>query len=487
MNSESPSTNSPQTRIAVPLSRSLCPVASWVQQIAEKHLYAALSTTRKGDAELFEGWIAEMARDDKPMARAHHVRRLWAHGHCDHPERGDGVSSDLDLAILDRLLRLFPNLQSIGWTGQRPVDDASTNVEGRRTQLNLGSVRQSLLSLPEPTPPRAPGDLHLATAYFWQHEDFERVDLPETGKPVVHPLSWESSTQCKIAQRHLYAVVATDSKAGADMIRRWIQEIVQDGQGSAIARSRASHVRQLWIEASSPSESREVYHLRDLKLNQDFLAKLLLLFPNLESLCWTRVSRDRTWRLKEVHIRKALAILSSRFPDASAQTDSGRSGPSSIKALGLTVNVPLNLNFYESDGTTTDTVTHLRIHSYTGIKPGEEFLQYRNLTHLSIGTDHPNVVVCVLLSDTQREFKHLKMFVIELNHEFLRVYGEMCLGGVGKQRARGYPTFAVMRTASLRDDWEREVFGGESIWDRARAFTRELELQDWAVPRVFDC
>ncbi|EIN04369.1 hypothetical protein PUNSTDRAFT_138765 [Punctularia strigosozonata HHB-11173 SS5] len=107
-------------------ARTLCLVAPWTQRLAQPHLYATIATHRKGDAALFDGWLAETTQRRAPAPRSHHVRRLWldGYGEVDPPFHQIDVRAGipLDPTLLANLRQIFPNLQSVGWAGRRCPD-----------------------------------------------------------------------------------------------------------------------------------------------------------------------------------------------------------------------------------------------------------------------------------------------------------------------------------------------------------------------------
>ncbi|EIN04352.1 hypothetical protein PUNSTDRAFT_47594 [Punctularia strigosozonata HHB-11173 SS5] len=294
---------------------------------------------------------------------------------------------------------------------------------------------------------------------------------------TAYNLCLVSSWTRRIAECHLYAVIIANDhdKPSAGLIRRWIADIMEGGRKGAIARTRAGHVRQLWIDSFYPSGANPAYRLHELYLHEPFLSSRLLLFPNLESIGWAQ-RRNAIWLWKEI------AAFASRLPAETTEKDETLAR-TRRKELHVTVDFKaVSLHHYSPiTPTSVDAITHLRIHHLTEyLAPNSVLATYRSLTHLSMATRAATGELLVnshsLAAPT---FAHLKMHVIELPQKGSGSQGQECLREIKMQRARGYPIFAVMQMASLHDDWEREASGGDSIWQRARTFASALERQNW--------
>ncbi|EIN04353.1 hypothetical protein PUNSTDRAFT_138751 [Punctularia strigosozonata HHB-11173 SS5] len=250
--------------------------------------------------------------------------------------------------------------------------------------------------------------------------------------------------------------------------------IAEGGRDSAIARTRAGYVREIWVESWFGTGGNLVNHLHETHLDEPLLANLLLLFPSLRSVgCTQRPGASR--------LRTELQSFASRVAGTHEQSESATR--TRRKELHLTVDFrPVSLHRYSLATTTSvDAITHLRLyHLAEDRSPSSMLASYRSLTHLSMtvatsewhGRAH---------SPTAPTFAHLKMHVVELRSEGSDSENERYLREIKKHRARGYPMFTAMRTGSLRDDWEREAFEGDSIWKRARDFTSALERRDWEL------
>lgn len=302
-----------------------------------------------------------------------------------------------------------------------------------------------------------------------------------TDRRAAHNFCLVSSWTRQIAERSLYTVIIADihERGHLDLIIHWIAVIAEGGHGSEVARTRAGYVRELWVESWFGTGGNLVNHLHETRLDEPLLANLLLLFPCLRSVGWTQ-------RRGASRLRTELKSFASRVAGTHGQSESVTR--TRRKELHLTVDIrPVSLHRYSVATTTSvDAITHLRVyHLAEDRSPSSMLASYQSLTHLSItvatsewhGQAH---------SPTAPTFAHLKMHVVELPSEGSHSENQRYLREIKKQRARGYPMFAAMRTGSLRDDWEREAFGGDSIWKRAREFTSALERRNWELPHDLD-
>lgn len=148
---------------------------------------------------------------------------------------------------------------------------------------------------------------------------------------TAYNLCFVSSWTRQIAERYLYAVIIANDhdKPSAGLIRRWIADIMEGGRKAAIARMRAGHVRQLWIDSFYPSGANPANRLHELYLHEPFLSSLLLLFPNLESIGWAQ-------RRNAIRLWKEIAAFASCAPAEAAEKDETPAG-TRRKELHVTV------------------------------------------------------------------------------------------------------------------------------------------------------
>ncbi|EIN03391.1 hypothetical protein PUNSTDRAFT_147063 [Punctularia strigosozonata HHB-11173 SS5] len=302
-----------------------------------------------------------------------------------------------------------------------------------------------------------------------------------TNTRTAYAICLVASWATQIAETHLYALIQTHYKEGADLVRRWLEET---GQGKVPQRAR--YVRWLWVEASFEGSKDTIVRRLELEFNPALLTNLIRLFPNLQSIGWTQRHEsgyNELWRLRNHQLRTYL--LSSRLDSLPDEADGDVHG---LNPLHLALSSRSEIYVAQTPPDTPsilDRVTHLRLNSYAWTLPNPPLGYYRNSTHLSIASDGGGSEMLVLFSGLfVCRLPKLEMYVIEMFERCTRESWVSCLKRVKERRSKGLPVFVMMRPDSLREDWEGEWLGGEgrSVWTRARVFTSEREQEDWAPP-----
>ncbi|EIN04370.1 hypothetical protein PUNSTDRAFT_47601 [Punctularia strigosozonata HHB-11173 SS5] len=306
-----------------------------------------------------------------------------------------------------------------------------------------------------------------------------------------------------LAERHLYATIKTEYKGDAKLLERWLAEMRKTRK----APPGAEHVRNLWIAfrytKPDPSRAHQAPAVNGLPLEPVLFAQLRLAFPRLRSLGWDEWRRENSlfgWdqpRLTFDRIRRALSSLPT---PTLTERDPGNAPyglpPPGGKHVHLTVNeVPDLQHADEEHNAAFDEITHLRFRPGAQLE-GDEVLesnfwymltQYHNLTHLSFGYRKYGDGELWFAERDSAPLKNLQMVVIEVDI-FYRSNWDGALELVRYHRAQhknGEQRVFTCPSLLDEDQWESEAFGGESIWERARAFTQRLRDNNWKVPREF--
>ncbi|EIN11608.1 hypothetical protein PUNSTDRAFT_131767 [Punctularia strigosozonata HHB-11173 SS5] len=257
--------------------------------------------------------------------------------------------------------------------------------------------------------------------------------------------SWTRS----IAEKHLYSTLCGTTWEHDSAIRRLMW-----GDNDA-CRRQAKYVRSLWLGPA------DVYATD--------IPHLLQSFPNLRNLACDRlrVNSDTTNEEEmEAHSPKMLRQKASRMIQG---------GP-----FHLTLKSPM---ISESDPFILNLITHLRVmaNGWQQLDLRHTFRHdlacFDSLTHLAVTMHHATVRS---LPAIQKRFS-LEMLVVEGDDRYGGLFSPLVTWVKDVRLQDNHIYLVPRREDRCASQWAEDAHGGSSIWERARAFTEQIDREGWTL------
>jgi hypothetical protein len=306
------------------------------------------------------------------------------------------------------------------------------------------------------------------------------LELAAEASPVsARNLCLVASWTREIAERHVYSTLITSKPGHARLFAR-ILENSREHRKTVVTGVR--YIRRLWLQAREGD-----FDPGDFVLDTRLLSGLLRMLPNLESIAVMPVSPTSRRNLLYPDMDNILESLSRRYRNPVSESFITASTNVHLMArqrdLGLLPTCDATFPY--------NAISHLRFDGLFGYSmPADGLAElcnvavaYGNLTHLCLGPFEPTWPQIRSLRVVRQlsAFQNLAMIVFEVGRGFPLLNSWITfIRELKEERTYDHRLFVVLceEDKDLLDEWKREIYGGDNIWERARTFTAQLERQE---------
>ncbi|EIN11600.1 hypothetical protein PUNSTDRAFT_131759 [Punctularia strigosozonata HHB-11173 SS5] len=266
----------------------------------------------------------------------------------------------------------------------------------------------------------------------------------------AYSLSLVASWTRFLAERRLYSTLCGARPEQRDVISRLM------GGEEDTYRRQAEYVRGLWLEPDDQYSGPDIPHL-------------LQIFPNLRNVACN-------W----------LRFLPGTAEEPEAESDAIARQKARQAVRGEPFHLTMKwLAGNGRDPFILDSVTHLRLLTDHGLPLvfenafGHDMAApFESLTHLAVANHHRATNPDFLAI---RKRLGLQMLVLEEDDRYSGVFGPL-VDWIKNERLQDSHIYIVPRRGDrCALPWEADARGGVSIWERARAFTEQMERDGWII------